>query len=68
MSERYEYQAAVLQKDFTPMLVGIAFGEDNYPDDARERVMSEYHAWARPDRDNVILVRRLISPWEVVEA
>jgi hypothetical protein len=63
----YEYSAAILQKDFTCTLVGICFGEDDYLD-ARERAMGEYRAWETPHRDNVILIRRLISPWEVVDA
>lgn len=63
----YEYSAAILQKDFTPKLVGICFGEDVYPD-ALERALGEYHAWATEARDNIILIRRLITPWEVLDA
>lgn len=61
----YEYCAAVQNSDGSRALVGVEYGEDVYPD-AKDRAMEHHRAWSKSGA-NCILVRRLISPWEVVE-
>lgn len=68
---KYEWTAALRRKDGSLRPVGVAHAEDVEPD-ARDHVLDHYSAWKRDAAEvgrpeEVVLVRRVIGEWEVVE-
>lgn len=72
MTEKvYQWCTAMLRPDGRLRLVGVAYAEDEYPN-AKELVLEHFRAWQRDaaavDRtEDVVLVRRPIVPWSVVD-
>ena len=67
----YQWSTALQRPDGHLRPVGVAYAEDEYPD-AKDRVLKHFRAWQLDAEhagrvERVVLLRRPIVPWAVVD-